>query len=381
MKTLKMNRRNFVKFCSALGVLPSAGFCLAAEVPQRALIAAAWRGPNPTDTYHAGVLLADWERKTLEISYSVALPTRPHGIEPDAEGGLLVTGVRPGTWLLRCDSKGRVTQQINLEADKASTRLNGHAIFSSRGEVIFTTETDRHSGFGKIGVRDQKTLRKIDEWDTHAHEPHQLLLDAQGHLVVANGGILRTSNDSKYDLHRMDSSLVRVDGKTGKLLRQWTLNDPRLSLRHLAWSHWSAGNKQFLGIAMQAEHDDAGKRAVAPILAVLDGDELFVPTRSVDGAGYAGDIAAAYNGGFALSNNKLGVAQLWHPATPEKLTPIVELQEAYALTGWEGPKPGGGVLVSTGLGLVRWHPAAKPAFLPWPKPMALDNHWVLLSEA
>jgi hypothetical protein len=132
---------------------------------------------------------------------------------------------------------------------------------------------------------------------------------------------------------------------------------------------------------MQAEHDDAGKRAAAPILAVLDGDELFVPTRSVDGAGYAGDITAAYNGGFALSNNKLGVAQLWHPATPEKLTPIVELQEAYALTGWEGPKPGGGVLVSTGLGLVRWHPAAKPAFLPWPKPMALDNHWVLLSEA
>lgn len=376
-----MNRRNFVKFFGALGLVPQAGLSLAAELPQRASIAAAWRGPNPTDTYYAGVLLADWEHKTLEISYAVALPTRPHGLLPDSGGGLIVTGVRPGAWLLRCDGKGQVMQQINLEADKASTRLNGHAIFSPGGEVIYTTETDLHSGFGKIGVRDEKTLKKLDEWQTHAHEPHQLLLDAQGHLVVANGGILRTPNDSKYDLHRMDSSLVRIDGKTGKLLRQWTLDDARLSLRHLAWSHWAAGDKTFLGIAMQAEHDDAAKRAAAPILAVLDGDELRVPTRTVDGAGYAGDITAAYNGGFALTNNKLGVAQLWHPATPEKLTPIVELQEAYALTGWEGPKPGGGVLVATGLGLVRWHPAAKPAFLRWPKPMALDNHWVLLNEA
>ena len=61
--------------------------------------------------------------------------------------------------------------------------------------------------------------------------------------------------------------------------------------------------------------------------------------------------------------------------------PIVELQEAYALTEWSGPNPGGGVLVGTGLGLVRWHPTAKAVFLPWPKPMALDNHWTLISEA
>jgi len=60
---------------------------------------------------------------------------------------------------------------------------------------------------------------------------------------------------------------------------------------------------------------------------------------------------------------------------------VVELQEAYAMAEWNGPKPGGGVLVSTALGLVRWHPTAKAAFLPWPKPMALDNHWVLVSEA
>ena len=121
-------------------------------------------------------------------------------------------------------------------------------------------------------------------------------------------------------------------------------------------------------------------RAAAPILAVLDGDELLIPTRSTAGAGYAGDIAAAGDGGFALSSNAVGVAELWQPKRPDKLTPIVEMPEAYALSSWGGPKPGGGVLVASALGLVRWHPTAKPMLLSWPEKMALDNHWVLLDE-
>ncbi len=380
---LEMNRRHFVKFCGALGVLPQAGLSWAADAdaPQNASIAAAWRGPNEGDTYYAGVLAAGWDRKKLSIRHAVALPTRPHGLLPEADGSLLVIGVRPGTWLMRCDGKGQVMQQVNLAEEKSGARLNGHAIVSRRGDVVYTTETDTRSGRGRIGVRDRISLKKIDEWDSHGLEPHQLLLDAAGNLMIANGGLLRTATDKKFDLHRMESSLVRLDARRGQLLRQWTLEDRRLSLRHLAWSHWPRMDKTYLGIAMQAEHDDPAARAAAPILAVLDGDELRLPARSADGAGYAGDIAPAYNGGFALSSNQVGRALLWHPSVPEKLTPIVELQEAYALTGWDGPNPGGGVLVSTALGLVRWHPAAKPALLPWPEKMALDNHWVLLDEA
>lgn len=375
-----VDRRRFLLSMGALGLLSKSGLTLAGEGASKALIAAAWRGPNPGDTYYAGVLAADWARKKLEIRYATALPTRPHGLLPEADGGLLVTGVRPGSWLLRCDGEGRVMQQINLEQETSDARLNGHAISGQRGDVIFTTESDSKNGRGKIGVRDRKSLKKLDEWESHGMEPHQLLLDADGHLVIANGGIPRTAGDKKYDLHRMDSSLVRLDGQSGRLLRQWKLDDPRLSLRHLAWSHSPKADRPILGVAMQAEHDDPAGRAAAPILAVLEGDDLRVPTRANDGAGYAGDITAAFNGGFALSSNQSGVAQLWHPGKPDVLTPIVELQEAYALTQWNGPNPGGGVLVSTALGLVRWHPTAPPMFLPWPQKMALDNHWVLISE-
>ncbi len=379
---MKMKRREFLKLFGAMAVMPQAGLSWAGQdAPKGATIAAAWRGPNAYDTYYAGVLAADWARKKLEIRHAVALPTRPHGLTPEADGSLLVTGVRPGGWLMRIDRDGKQVQLIDLTNESSNARLNGHVVVGVRGDVIYTTETDSKSGRGLIGVRDAKSLKKLAEWDSHGLEPHQLLLDDTGCLMIANGGIPRTPNDKKFDLHRMESSLVRLDGQSGRLLRQWTLENRRLSLRHLAWSQGTTANRQFLGVALQAEHDDPVARMAAPILAVLNGDELCIPTRVSDGAGYAGDIVPAYNGGFALSSNQVGLAQLWHPGQPDKLTRIVELQEAYALTGWEGPDPGGGVLVSTALGLVRWHPSAKPALLPWPEKMAVDNHWVLIDEA
>jgi hypothetical protein len=58
---------------------------------------------------------------------------------------------------------------------------------------------------------------------------------------------------------------------------------------------------------------------------------LRILTPANDGVGYAGDIAPTFNGCFALSGNQAGVAQLWHPA-------------------------------------------ARPLFLAWSQPMALDNY-------
>ena len=128
----------------------------------------------------------------------------------------------------------------------------------------------------------------------------------------------------------MESSLVRIDTGTGKLLQQWRLDDPRLSLRHIAWSHVPGDGDARLGVAIQAEHERAEDRAQAPILAVLDGERLSTPTRANDNFGYAGDIAAAWGGGFVLSSNQVGLVQLWHLATADRMTPVVKMDEAYA---------------------------------------------------
>ncbi len=379
----EINRRQWLASLGGMGLWPAFGWASAQidGVGTSVRLGASWRGPNAGDTHFAGVLEADWERKTLQIRYAVPLPTRPHGLLAEPDGSLLVTGVRPGAWMLRCDPRGQVSQRLALADESKNVRLCGHADGMAGGTLIYTTETDYASGRGRIGVRDAKSLRKMDEWDSHGVEPHQLLIDAQGHLMVANGGVPRTLEDKKFDLHRMDSSLVQLDGQSGKLLRQWTLADRRLSLRHLAWSHSFSRDTRYLGVAMQAEHDDAAQRALAPNLAVLDGDTLTLPTAHNDGLGYAGDIAGAYDGGFVLSSNKSGMAQVWLQDKPTELAPVVKLKETYALTRWNGPNPGGGVLVATAAGLVRWHPIAPPVVLPWPQPMALDNHWVQMGVA
>ncbi|MCC6202436.1 MAG: DUF1513 domain-containing protein [Gammaproteobacteria bacterium] len=374
--TNAFTRRRLLLSLGALSLMPKGVLAegSAAEPLATTLIGAAWRGPKVTDSHFAGVLAADWERQQIEIRYAVALPSRPHGLVPEAGGGLLVNGLRPGAWLLRCDGDGKVMQRIDVTKESENVRLSGHIAVGE--DVLYATAIDYSNDQGRISIRDRQTLQRIDEWASGGIEPHQAVLDAAGHLLIANGGVPRTLADVKFDLHRMESSLVRLDGRTGQPLGQWRLDDPRLSLRHLAWSQPAVGAPHYLGIAMQAEHDDAARRDAAPILALFDGSHLSTPTRANDGHGYCGDIVAAFQGGFALSSNKGGVAQLWLPGSPDKLASIVEMEEAYALTDWAGPPPGGGVLVATAPGLVRWHPSAKPAFLAWPKPMALDNHWV-----
>lgn len=375
-------RRRCIQSFGAVGIcatMPHLAFAsLALDPPQASsLIGAAWRGPNAQDPYYAGVLAADWVAKTLTVRYALALPGRPHGLVAETGRGLLVNGLRPGAWLLRCDGAGQVVKQIDIPSESRHVRLSGHIAVGS--DCVYTTEIDYQSGQGRIGVRDPTSLRKLDEWSSAGVEPHQLLIDKDGHLMIANGGILRTLDDKKYDLDRMDASLARLDGKNGQLLRRWKLPDPQLSLRHLAWSQPSSQGDVFLGVAMQAEHAHPALRASAPILAVLDGDALHLPARNNDGFGYSGDIVPAYRGGFALSSNKAGVAQVWHPGLPDKLSTVIELKETYALAQWPGPDQAGGVLAATAFGLVRWHPSAPAVLLPWPQAMALDNHWVAMT--
>lgn len=376
-----MRRRDALRLMAggvASLVLPQ--LALAANSYGKVTIGAAWRGPKASDPHFAGVLEADWEARSLGIRYAVPLPTRPHGLIAEADGGLTICGVRPGTWIMRCDGAGEVMHQARLEQE-GETRLGGHAVVSADGEQLYVTATDFGTGRGCIGVRDRTSLKKLDEWSAHGIDPHQLLLDGEGNLVVANGGVPRTLQDRKVDLHRMESSLVRLDAANGELLGQWRLDDPRLSLRHMAWNRDPAGGGALLGIAMQAEHADSRARSAAPILAVFDGERLYVPTRQNDGTGYSGDIAPAHRVGFVLSSHQPGLAQLWHPGIPDTLQAVVKLQNASALAPWHGPGRGGGVLISTALGLGLWHPEVEPTLIPWPQPMALDNHWVLFDAA
>jgi hypothetical protein len=336
-------------------------------------LVAAWQaGSGP----QVGVLEAMGTE--LRVAAALDVPTRPHGLAVAPDGSLLAVARRPGDWLLRWDARGRAIAWAWAEADRA---FNGHVLCAPDGRTLYTTETDLATGQGLVGVRNALSLAKQDEWPTHGMDPHALVWDAhaaQGErLVVANGGLETRPETGRLKINRdrMDSSLVRLDARTGALAGQWRVDDRRLSLRHLAWH--GHGPKAMLGIAMQAEHEDAERRAAAPVLALFDGEHLAVAGMARPLAGYGGDIAATPQG-FAVSCPRVHGVARWN-ARGQALS-FVALAEACALSAGE-----------RGLADELWvggHPAAvhlqgDSTIVPCPlhADLRLDNHWVRLPTA
>ena len=369
-----LQRRAWLRAALAAALLPTSTALRAAPAPLR--LAAAWQ--TEARESQLGVLAARGEDFAIEST--LGLPGRAHGLMQEAAGCVLAVARRPGDWLLRWDPARGSEQWQWIESDRAFT---GHVIASADGRRLYTPETDLASGQGLVGVRDAASLEKLAEWPTHGCDPHALLLDAQGRLVVANGGIETRPETGRRKLApgRMDPSLVRLDARDGALLGQWRLPDPRLSIRHLAWAQRSAGAAPLLGIALQAEHEDAATRATAPTLALFDGDALrlaqpgHAASPDVPLAGYGGDIAALGDG-FAVSCPRAagGGVALWE--ADGRWRGFVPLAEACALA------PDRDARAAVWLG---GRHAAMPcdrgaAFRARALPgLALDNHWIALA--
>lgn len=364
-----MDRRQTLQSLLALAAAGTVPAARAAGEPER--YATAWKRDGRD---YAVLLGIDWQAARVTVHAEVALPGRAHGLEPLADGGVLVVGNRPGRWLWRLAADGAVVARAEWADQPTARTLNGHVIVGDDGTTALTTETDPTTGRGWITVRDLRTLAPLAAFESHGTDPHQLLAGDGGRLVVANGGLLRDAAGKKRDGEPVDSSLVLLDAASGRLEGRWTLPDRDLSLRHLAWSH----DGQRLGIALQAEHTDAAQRAAAPLLAVLDGPRLVVPSRDARGQGYAGDITAAPGGGFVLSAQKAGRCLWWDPRSPAQLTLVAELTEPCALASSDH---GLGVAIGAGFGAARWHADGAPRMLAWPAPLAPDNHWVRLARA
>jgi uncharacterized protein len=399
--TQRINRRTaLVAAASALGALGAhavhaahaghadgaAALAPAQTAPLRThRIATAWRpaasagDSGPVD--RVGVLELDWAAGHMRLLGDCPVPTRAHGLTALPDGGFLAVAHRPGRWLLRCDDRARIVQGLDLGDERRSARtLNGHALVDAGGRWLFTTETDPSDGRGWIGVRDLRSLRCVAEFDSGGIDPHHLLQHTDGTLWVANGGIRRDAEGRKLDRTEMSSTLARLQPTSGILLDRWQLEDPQLSIRHLAWSHGigSQGTEgALLGAALQAEHAGAARRLAAPTLAVHDGTALRVATSDAAGGGYAGDIAAGPDGGFVISAQKARRALWWHEARPTQLTRIAELTEPCALIAM--PAEHEGVLIGAGRGMARWQLHEAPGMLAWPAAWAPDNHAIALA--
>ena len=353
-----IDRRRALALLGGLAAMPLAH----AGAPLR--LAAAWQQAD--GGYRVGVLATDGP---LTVLHTLEVPTRAHGVHVLPDGSILAAARRPGDWLVRWRPGGGEPLWHWIDATRS---FNGHVIASADGRWLYTTETDIDTGASLVARRDARSLETEAEWPTHGIDAHELIWDGAT-LIVANGGVPTAPETGrvKRDLHTMDSSIVRLGGRTGELLGQWRLEDPRLSLRHLAWNP----GHTMLGIALQAEHDDAAAKHVAPILALFDGQGLrAVPTPGAGESGihgYGGSIAATA-GGWAVSCPRANGIATFTPQGAWRA--LVPLPEACALAV-SGRQLWAGGLHSSLQDALSASPSAHPHAAGL-RGVRLDNHWV-----
>lgn len=308
-------------------------------------LAAAWNGAD--GRHHVGVLeLAPGESAApprLRVRHSLQVPTRAHAVVPWPDGSLIAVARRPGAWMLRWQP-GSAKTSVRWRWSEPDRSFNGHVlpyvpnsdVLPAWPRALVSTETDAADGTGLLVHRDATTLAVLAEWPTRGIDPHAVLALPDGSWLVANGGVptLPESGRAKGDRSAMDSSIVQLDA-AGRQRGMWRLDDQRLSLRHLA-RHADG----VVGVALQAEHDDADERRRAPLLALWDGQRLRAG-ETVELDGYAGDIVAR-PAGFMLGATRAGCVA--HFDLQGRLVDRHPLPQACALTplgvqGWLAAGP------------------------------------------
>jgi hypothetical protein len=249
--------------------------------------------------------------------HGVALPNRAHQVQRlhpalGLPAQALAVARRPGETLLRFDTRSaRAVQWLDIEDARA---FCGHAAYALDGSLLYTSETSTDDGAGTIAVRHPLHLHKLREFSSGGLDPHAILVEPDGSLLVANGGLLHLPETGRVKLNRphMDASLMRLDPATGQIRQAWRLDDPFLSLRHLARAPDGT-----VAIALQAEHTDPASRRQAPLLALLDASGLRAVPLAVPLEGYGGDVAfvpgrnATQDDRFVVSATRAGQLAWW----------------------------------------------------------------------
>ncbi|MDA8444031.1 DUF1513 domain-containing protein [Paracidovorax valerianellae] len=348
-------------------------------------LAAAWQQED--GGYRIGVLETQPGQNTpLKATHTLDIPTRAHGLCPLPDGSIVAASRRPGDWLVRW-WPGTGREPVWQWSDGARS-FNGHVIASPDGRLLYATETDAETGQSLVVQRSADTLDTLQAWPTKGIDAHELIWDRRTlaggapTLLVANGGVPTAPETGrvKRALDTMDSSIVRLHGRTGEVLGQWRLDDPRLSLRHLAWSP----NGSVLGIALQAEHDSPADRNAAPVLALFDGKALRTAAPAPQQArgnlqeglrGYGGSIAATPEGWAVSCPRAQGIATFGPRGDWQRL---VDLPEVCALAVQ------GSALWAAGLEHTLEDARGQDSRPHWHgdglNKARVDNHWVLAGK-
>jgi hypothetical protein len=120
----------------------------------------------------------------------------------------------------------------------------GHGVFSADGQTLFVSERAPLTGylgtnekhFGRLTLRDPKTLQIVETYSCHGVSPHDIRLMPGGtHIAVANYGTTYPAGRTSYGLprHIVEPSITIVDLADGTLVDKIETGSKKMELRHL----------------------------------------------------------------------------------------------------------------------------------------------------
>lgn len=243
--------------------------------------------------------------------FAIDLPGRGHAAAAHPHRPLAVAFARrPGTFAIALDCRsGKVLHQM---APPDGRQFNGHGVFSAEGGLLYTSEVVADTSEGRIGLWETDGFRRVGEWSSGGIGPHDLKRQANGGLIIANGGIQTDPTDrSKVNIATMKPNLTRLSPE-GEITEQVELADEfrQNSIRHLA-----LGQDGTVAFAMQWEGDEADPVPLLGLWQVGGTPRLCPPptTEAFRMKGYAGSIATNSSGQIALTSPRGGVVMIHAP--------------------------------------------------------------------
>ena len=124
-------------------------------------------------------------------------------------------------------------------------RGGGHAVYVDQGKTVILSERAPAAAYqgrleahyGRLTVRDPKTLRIAETYSTHGIDPHDIRLTADGkHIVTANYGSIVSARTGAHTIPRtvVQASITVIEVASGKLVDKRVTGKGKVELRHLA---------------------------------------------------------------------------------------------------------------------------------------------------
>lgn len=124
-------------------------------------------------------------------------------------------------------------------------RGGGHAVYLGGGRTVILSErapyesyqgkAERH--YGRLTIRDPKTLKIAETYSTHGIDPHDIRLTVDGkYIVAANYGSTVSAKTGMYTLPRkvVQASITVIELSSGRLVDKRITGRSDTELRHLA---------------------------------------------------------------------------------------------------------------------------------------------------